>query len=216
MNVGTVSESTSVSNICVPPVSEAGRRPRWHYQFSPEQYRRMGELGILGSDAHVELLEGVVVTMSPIGPAHAYTTQRIYDLVAARLPAGWTARMQSPITFERSEPQPDLAIVRGSQADFKRRHPHSAEVGLIVETSDASLDIDRAEKGPIYAAAGIPIYWIINLIQRQVEVYSNPIPATDAAPARYAHEEVFGENDTAPIVLDGQTAIQIAVRDLLP
>jgi Uma2 family endonuclease len=124
--------------------------------------------------------------------------------------------MQSPITFERSEPEPDLAVVRGSHADYKRRHPRPSEVGLLIETSDSSLALDRTDKRPIYADARIPCYWIINLVDRQVEVYSEPLPATDAAPARYAQQAMFGENDKAPLVLDGRTILEIAVRDVLP
>src|SRR5687768_2821024 len=168
----SIASDAGVTAFAMPPAVARGRtvEPRL-YRFTVDQYHRLGELGILEDDARVELLEGMIVKMSPIGPPHAYTTQIAHDLIAAQLPSGWTVRMQSPITLERSEPEPDLAIVRGSHADYKRRHPQLAQVGLLIETSDSSLALDRTEKGPIYADAQVPCYWIINLLDRQVEVY---------------------------------------------
>ncbi len=213
----SIASDAGVMAFAMPPAVARGQtvEPRL-YRFTVDQYHRMGELGILEDDARVELLEGMIVKTSPIGPPHTYTTQIAHDLIAAGLPSGWTVRMQSPITFERSEPEPDLAVVRGRHADYKRRHPQPAEVGLLIETSDSSLALDRTEKGPIYAGAQIPCYWVINLLDRQVEVYSEPIPATDARPAHYAQQVMFGENDKAPLILDGRTVLLIAVHDLLP
>jgi Uma2 family endonuclease len=176
----------------------------------------MGEAGIFDDGVRVELLEGMIIQMSPIGPPHAYTTQTAHDLIAATLPTGWTIRMQLPILLERSEPEPDVAVVRGKRADYKHRHPSAGDVGLLIETAESSLELDRTEKAIVYASARIPYYWIINLLERQVEVYTEPVPASGSSPARYAHHEVFGENQKVPLILDGRTIAEIPVSDLLP
>src|SRR5437016_4994181 len=90
------------------------------------------------------------------------------------LPAGWDLRVQSAITLTESEPEPDFAIVRGDESAYLTRHPTTADIGLVVEVSDSTLPGDRDDKGRIYARAGIPCYWIVNLVDRQVEVHTLP------------------------------------------
>ncbi len=216
MSIETVPDAGRLEGLGWPHSQHADRTAPHLYEFSRQQYHRMGEAGILAPDARVELLEGKIIQMSPIGPAHAYTTQTTCDIIAACLPAGWVVRMQSPITLDNSEPEPDGAVVRGSLADYKQRHPTADKVGLVIETSDSSLEFDRNDKGAIYALACIPCYWIINLLQRQMEVYTDPRPAGNSSPPQYAKREVFPENDTAPLILDGKVVARLLVSNLLP
>jgi Uma2 family endonuclease len=143
-------------------------------RFTREDYYRMAEAGILRPDERVELIEGEILTMAPQGPDHASMGDRVRDLIAAALPAGFYVRSQRPLSLgQASDPEPDIAVVRGSWSDYLEAHPTTAE--LVVEVSRASLAFDRAAKCSLYAAAGIPDYWIINLEQRLLEVYREPM-----------------------------------------
>ena len=108
------------------------------------------------------------------------------------------------------EPEPDVSVVRGSRLDYKDRIPEPADIALLVEVSDSTLSGDRGKKLPAYAKGGIPVYWIINLVDRQVEVYSGPVAGSYPSPAIY----VSGQQ--VPIAIGGQQLQPIAVDDLLP
>src|SRR5205823_2588074 len=107
------------------------------------------------------------------------------------LPPDWSLRIQSAITLSDSEPEPDLAVVRGDERRYAAHHPRPADVGLLIEVADSTLLGDRADKGRIYARAGIAIYWIVNLIDRQVEVYSAPSGSGDSS--AYGQRTDYGE-----------------------
>lgn len=186
------------------------------YRFSVDQYHRMIESGILTEDERVELLEGVIVDMTPIGPLHRYTTRRSAGNLSKAIPSGWDVWMQDPVTLEQSEPIPDIFVVRGSNDDYRHRHPGPADIGLLVETSDSSLGKDRGVKVPIYAAAKVQQYWIINLVQEQVEVHSDPHFHEKSGLAEYRLRQVYRRGDTIALALDGKVVGQIAVSDLLP
>ena len=127
------------------------------------------------------------------------------------LPAGWHLRVEGFVRIpDYNEPEPDLSVVRGESDDYTDHHPGPADIALVVEVADSSLSRDRGEKRDNYARAGIPVYWIVNLVGRQLEVSSNPTggahpPAT-----------ILGETDSADLVIAGQVVGQIAVANLLP
>jgi Uma2 family endonuclease len=130
------------------------------------------------------------------------------------LPAGWCLRMQSAITLAGSEPEPDGAIVRGSARSYSCHHPGPSDIGLVIEVAEATLAGDRADKGRIYARAGIACYWIVNLVDRQIEVYTAPSGPT-ATPA-YGQRQDLRVGDDIALTLDGTVAASIPVRELLP
>jgi Uma2 family endonuclease len=113
-----------------------------------------------------------------------------------------------------SEPEPDLAIVHGNVRSYLTRHPAAQDVGKIIEVADSTLPGDRLDKGRIYARAGLAIYWIINLVDRQIEVYENPSGPTPT-PA-YATHTIYHSADLVPLVLAGKVVTMIAVHDFLP
>ena len=113
-----------------------------------------------------------------------------------------------------SQPEPDIAVVAGDQRAFAVRHPGPDDIGLLVEVAESSLDTDRFEKARIYARAAIPVYWIINLVDRQVEVYSDPDQRS--SPPAYRRRETYLPGQAIPLVLKGQAIAQIPVQDLLP
>ena len=184
------------------------------HQYTVEQYHRMIEDGRLTTDDRVELLEGRLVKKMSKSTPHEYALHRLIKLLSAMMSADWHWRVQSPVTVGTSEPEPDISIVRGTEEDYLPRHPGPADVGLLVEVSASSLAIDRIDKARIYARAGVPVYWIVNLIDRQIEVYERPTgPAVNP---EYASRQTFAAGESAPVVLDGHPVGQIAVSAVLP
>jgi Uma2 family endonuclease len=178
------------------------------------EYERLADLGAFDSGDPVELIGGQLIVAEPKGSDHATAVGMADDALRSALPAGWIVRGQDPVALDdESAPEPDLAVVRGSRADY--RHAHPARPALIIEVSESSLRFDRIEKGSLYARAGIVDYWIVNLIDRVVEVYRQP-GADLAAPYgwRYTSVERFTPpSSIAPIDIP---AAPIPVAALLP
>jgi len=181
--------------------------------FSVAEYHQMIDAEILTAEDKVELLNGYVVLKMPRNPPHDTSVMGVLEALRATIPSGWTVRSQCAVTLATSEPEPDAAVARGTWRDFKDHHPYPAEVGLLVEVSDSSLRIDRSEKGESYSAAGIPIYWIVNVVDQWIEIYTHPTGA--GQDARYAQRHDYRPGDSIPLILDGVTVGQVAVRDLL-
>ena len=183
------------------------------YRFTVEQYQRMGEAGILTKCDRVELLEGYVVFKMPRNPPHDGTVEAMDDLLRPHIPTGWRLRCQLTVVLSDSQPEPDFAIARGDARTYRTRHPVAGDVGLVVEVADSSVGRDQHEKARLYARAGIPIYWIINLVDRQVEVYTQPSGPTPA-PA-YGRLDAYAPGDLVPLVLDGVQVATVPAADLL-
>jgi Uma2 family endonuclease len=180
-------------------------------QFTVDEYHRMIETGILSENDRVELLDGWILEMSPIGPPHATSVSLVAAALQDVLPAGWHLRTQAPITLENGEPEPDVTIVRGGIRDFVTHHPSATDVALLVEVADASLQYDRLQKRPQYAVAGIPEYWIVNLIDRRLEVFRDLAPGGD-----YQVTDSIPADGTVDLAIDGKLVASLAVADLLP
>jgi Uma2 family endonuclease len=183
-------------------------------RFSVNAYHRMLDAGILDEDSRTELLEGYLVTKMGYNPPHATSTGRTRRRIERLASFGWEVREEKPITLSDSEPQPDVSVARGDDSLYVARHPGPADLALVVEVSDSSLDIDRQDMARIYARAGIVEYWIVNLPDRQVEVYSQPTGPT-AAPT-YANSQIYAAGSSVPLTLDGVIVGQIPVDELLP
>lgn len=184
-------------------------------RFTVNEYHRMIQAGILGEDDDVELLEGWIVPKMPRNPAHDGTIAIVMtDVLTPRLPAEYHCRGQSAITTADSEPEPDIAVVRGPKRIFLIRHPGPADMPLVIEVADSSLDRDRTYKARIYANGNVPVYWIVNLADEQVEVYTDPTGPDPAAAYRIVR--VYRLGDLVPFVLDGRDLGPIPVQELLP
>jgi Uma2 family endonuclease len=150
-----------------------GRPPVWRYCWSVDEYERLVDAGIFPPGTRAELIDGEVYEMSPQGSKHATTLSLMHQALQARFGEGHVIRVQSPMRIPGSgEPEPDVAVVLGAPRDFLEAHPSSAV--LVVEVSDTTLRFDRTAKLALYARAGIPEYWIVNLIDRVIEVYRDP------------------------------------------
>jgi Uma2 family endonuclease len=138
------------------------------------EYDRLVELGAFHGDA-VELIGGQLIVAEPHGTYHASSISAVDYAIRATLPPGFMVRIQLPLSLdEESEPEPDLVVVAGRPADYRAAHPTRA--ALVVEVAETSLEFDRAHKGSLYARAGIQDYWIVNLVDRLLEVHRDPVP----------------------------------------
>ena len=143
-----------------------------------EDYYRMGEEGFFAPEARVELLDGEIIEMLPIGPFHAHAGRRLANHFARLGEGRWLVDMQSPVRLNnRSEPQPDFALLRPLDEEYATRHPVPEDVFLLVEVAESSLRYDQGRKLSAYAKAGIKEYWIVNLVKRWVEIYRDPSPS---------------------------------------
>lgn len=143
--------------------------------FSVAEYHRLGEAGVLTEDDRVELIEGEILAMTPIGSRHAACVDRLTALLVRAVSPGAIVRVQNPIRLgDRSEPEPDLCVLRPRDDYYAEAHPGPADVLLIVEVSDPSAGYDRATKLPLYAGAGVPESWIVDLLEERVEVHAAP------------------------------------------
>jgi Uma2 family endonuclease len=183
-------------------------------RFSVDEYHKLLEVGILQSGDPVELLDGYLVLKMSRHPPHDGARAALLRRLLRLVPDTFTLRPQSAVTTADSEPEPDYAIVRGDDRSWFGRHPGPADMALVIEVSDTSLDRDRDVKGPLYVRARIPIYWIVNLNERQIEVYTDPSGPGDNE--GYGQRQDYGENDAVALVLDGVAVGTIPVRDVLP
>ena len=183
-------------------------------RFTVAQYQRMIESGVLTPDDKVELLENYVVLKMPRNLPHDGTIDLMDEALRPFIPAGWRLRVQLSLVLSDSQPEPNFAVVRGTARTYVARHPTAADTGLVVEVADSSLLRDQRDKTRIYARAGIPVYWIISLVDRRVEVYTQPSGPT-AVPA-YGAFQTYQPGDAEPLILDGVAVGSVPVADLLP
>ena len=147
------------------------------YRFDVDEYARMGEAGIFTEDDRVELIDGEVREMTPIGPPHAGIVNRLNELLVTHLAGRAAVIVQNPIRLDRhTEPQPDLVVARRRKGFYTDRHPEPGDVLAVIEVADSSLRYDRTEKAPRYGRAGIPETWLVDVGAGTVTVYSEPGP----------------------------------------
>jgi Uma2 family endonuclease len=183
-------------------------------RFSVAQYHQMIDLGILTDDDPVELLEGWIIQKMPKNPPHRAATKLTQNSLEAIVPSGWYVDAQEPITLEDSEPEPDVVIVRGNTRDYLDRYPGSQDLALVVEIYDSTLERDRTFKKQIYARAGIPVYWIVNLPEQKLEVYTEPINL--ATVPTYQQRQDYNLSDQVAVMIDGYEIGSLIVQNLLP
>jgi Uma2 family endonuclease len=183
-------------------------------KFTVDEYDRLIEQGILTEDDRVELLEGYVVLKMPGNPPHDSSVTATHTLLSGVIPTGWVARCQVGTALSESRPEPDIAIARGTLRTYFSRHPGPADLGLVVEVSESSLDRDQQDKTRIYARDRVPVYWVVNLVDRRVEVYTDPTGPGDDP--RYHTLRVFPPGTAVPVELDRVTVGKVPVDELLP
>jgi Uma2 family endonuclease len=195
-----------------PPAADAGLVP---YRVTVRQFLKMIDAGVFPPESRIELLGGLLVEKMTKGDPHDFATTRLGSLLRTiLLPAGWVIREEKSVQLGRLwRPEPDVAVVRGPDDRYRKGSPGPADIALIVEVSDATYEKDRGGKWHGYARAGVPLYWIVNLPARQVEVYTNP--TGHDTEARYQNQTNYDESAEVPVSIDGREVGRVAVRELL-
>jgi len=192
-------------------IGDLPRRRRW----TREMYYRAIDSGVLNEDDRVELIGGELVEqMAPQKSTHSWAVSAAEKQLERIFDDRYWVRVQMPLSLgQDSDPEPDVSVVAGHMNEFKSHHPTSAV--LVVEVSDASLAYDRRFKGSLYAAAGIPEYWIVNLNELCVELFRNPVAApNEPFGSRYA--QVSRPTRDSSILVPGAAGAEIPVACLLP
>jgi len=182
------------------PLAAGGR-------MTVDEFERIDE----SLDGPFELIDGKLIRKPDMDPPHVWSTERLRKRLERMLPEGWTVRDDKPLRIpDFNERRPDIVVVRGDEDTYETRHPEPADVMLLIEVSMSTLSKDQGKKRPLYASSNIPVYWIVNAIDRQVEVY------TDPGPDGYATCDVYKPGESVPVMVNGAEVGQIAVNDVLP
>jgi Uma2 family endonuclease len=183
------------------------------HRFTVEQYHQMIEAGILTENDRVELLDGWILPKMPHNPPHDATVSLAQHELSVRITEDWIIRIQSAITTADSEPEPDVTVAKGPLRRYSSFHPRPRDIGLIIEVSDTTLTYDQTFKGGLYARARIPVYWVINLIESKIEVYTKP--KAGKLPG-YQLRQDYGPKDRMPLLLRDQEFGTILASNILP
>lgn len=185
------------------------------HRLTVDQYHSMIAAGIITEQDRVELMEGLLVAMNGHNPPHDFSITALQKRLMTKLPGDdWVVRIQMPVTLDTSEPEPDIVLARGPEREYVDRHPAPTDIVLVVESADSTLTYDRSVKGPTYARNGLPEYWIINVVDRRVEVFTGPT-GPDSDPA-YRQRREYEAGESVPLVIGGGEVARFAVDDLLP
>jgi len=193
---------TSPAGPAAPPFADV-------YRLDIDEFERIADF--LKAE-RVELIDGFIVERGDMDPPHSLTTVRLGRRLGRLIPDGWFVRENNPIRVHATyEPLPDFAVVQGDpDTAYGDRHPGPADVAIVIEISDSTLLKDRGEKLVNYEKGRIGVYWIVNLIDRQVEVF------TLRRRGAYGKPRIFKPGQSVPVVIDGAVIGQIAVTDIMP
>ena len=178
------------------------------HRFTVDDFARLGEAGIFTEGDRVELIDGEIRDMTPIGQPHAWIVNRLTRRLVMRLADRAYVSVQNPLRLDgHSEPLPDLVVARGGEDDYADRHPEAGDVLLVIEVADSSLRYDRAEKMPRYARSGIPEAWLVDVTDRAVTVYTAP------GAGGYASGQVFRQG--AEIESTAVAGLHVTVDEII-
>ena len=179
-------------------------------RLSVAQYHDMIRAGILTEDDPVELINGWLIEKMPKNPRHRAATKLLRTLLESSIPTGYYVDSQEPITLSDSEPEPDVMIIQGDTRDYLEHHPQAENVVLIAEVSDSTLSRDRQLKKELYARHSIPHYWILNLVDNQLEIFSRPSASS------YEIEQILQPEDELQLSLYPNLEIAFPIQQVLP
>jgi Uma2 family endonuclease len=207
----TIADTVPASILQAPPPPR-----RSLYRLSIEKYEAMVRSGVFTNRDRLELIDGFLVAKMTQEPPHTVAAELCRVRFDRMLPPGWHLRIERPLRIpnRQSMPEPDLVVTRGAIRDFAARDPEPSDVALVVEVADSSLDDDRNVMTRVYGGGEVALYWIVNLIEKQVEVYSRPSGPSE--PIGYRLCEVYRPDREIPLVIAGTEVGPIRVADLLP
>lgn len=194
----------------LPPIDEPPPFPV--RRFTVEEYHRMIDAGILKDGDPYELLDGWITRKMTKNPPHEVCLRLLHNILGTQIPTGWMYDSQLTLSLSTSAPEPDGMIVKGTPREYILRHPKPKEIALVIEAAESSLQVDRA-KAELYARDGIPRYWLINLVDRVIEDYSQPIGRGPTA--RYKTMRKYAADESITLTL-GRKTLSFTVADVLP
>jgi Uma2 family endonuclease len=180
-------------------------------RFSVEEYEQLGQMGMLTEDDNVELLEGLIFKKMTKNPLHDWTIDFLTSILSQQLPSGWLLRIQNVLRTDDSEPEPDVVVAIGDLTTFRRRHPTGEQVALVIEVAESSLDQDW-RKRRIYARAGVPVYWIVDLNDSRLEVFTQP----NRAAGKYETQVRLVAPGEAAVALSAAAQLVVNLQELFP
>jgi Uma2 family endonuclease len=181
-------------------------------RLTVDRYEAMVDSGVFTKRDRFTLIHGFLVAKLPKSPRHTFTAKQIARKLKGLVPSGWDFRIEGAVRLPDSEPEPDVSMARGDIEDYADRHPGPADLAMVVEVAVSSVPDDR-QMAEVYGPAGIPVYWIVNLKARQVEVYTL---LKRRGASRYGKPRVFKAGQSVPVVIEGMEVGRIAVADILP
>ena len=185
------------------------------YRLDVGQYLKTIEAGVFPDGVRIELLDGLLVRKMTRYPPHNYVVRQLAELIRGFLPAGWIVSEEKPVVVgEKWRPEPDLALIRGPQSRYRAKDPNAEDIPLVIEVVDSTYAKDRGIKWRGYAAAKIPAYWVVNIAESRVEVYTDPDGSGRSA--AYRRSSLHGPDDEIPIPIAGVEVGRVAVRSILP
>lgn len=182
-------------------------------RFTVAEYHKLLDVGVVTAKDRCELIRGYIVEKPVINPPHATVVTKLMQQLVALLGAKAAVRVGLPITLSDSEPHPDLVVAAGVLDDYETAHPRPGQIQLVVEVADSTVAEDQTSQLELYAEAGLLVYWIVNIPDRRVEVYTQPRGGKSPA---YRARRDFGPRDSVPVVLAGKDRGAIPVREILP
>jgi hypothetical protein len=183
-------------------------------RITVDEYRRKAALGQFGIERSFELLEGAVVSRATQSLRHEGALEKIQEVLGKMLPEGWHLRTKQPLATADSLPEPDVAVASDTLDDYATMPPRSDQVPLVIEAAEGSLATDRRLKGRVYARAGIISYWVLNLIDSQLEVFTNP--SGPVAMPGYHEQRIYRSEDKISLVIGLDDLGTIRVADIIP
>jgi len=185
--------------------------PSNYYRLTVDEFDRIVQSGALGKQDRLQLIDGLICRIEPPDRSYPLAAKQAMLALLRVVPPGWHVASERPLVASQwSKPEPDLSVVKGQARDYLQRNITPGDVALVVKIAQTHLDLDRTVMARVYAASGIPAYWVLNVAAERIEVYSNP-----AADHYQAHNDyVFGQE--VPLVIQGTNAGSIPVTDVLP
>ncbi|MFO0887697.1 MAG: Uma2 family endonuclease [Isosphaeraceae bacterium] len=195
-----------------PAAPPSGLRP---YRLNVRQFEAMIGAGLFEDGPRVELIHGRLIERMTKHEPHSFVVGSLCDLVRALVVPGGFVREEKPLEIgPDSRPEPDVSVVRGERGDYRQQIPPGTETALVIEVADSTYAKDHGRMLALYASAIIPVYWIVRLPERKVEVYSGPTGSGRSA--SYAECATFDDAAEVPVVIDGVERGRLAVRSFLP
>jgi Uma2 family endonuclease len=185
------------------------------YRLTVEQFLKLIAAGVFPDRARIELIGGLLVKRMTKYTPHNWAVSALAESLRRLVGPGHVVREEKSLVIgRRSRPEPDVVVLRGPWETYRSRDPESRDVVMLVEVADSTYAKDRGRMWRLYAGAGIPTYWVVNLPRKQVEVYTEP--SGRGRSAAYRQEATFGPDAEVPVLIEGREAGKIAVKDVLP